>query len=185
VHAFRTYEDLRELMAANLTRFEFDCVIHCAAVSDYALDGVYVPAIGTSFNPQCSIWTARSDLPQLEDASAGKVKSQHDELWLRLVPTPKLIDMVGGAWNHRGILVKFKLEVGTSEQELLQVAEASRQQSAAHLIVANTLEGMHAWAYLGTQFGKYAKVERGELALRLMQEVETLYHRHFDQAEAA
>ncbi|MFO0803300.1 MAG: hypothetical protein U0791_09285 [Gemmataceae bacterium] len=68
-------------------------------------------------------------------------------MWLRLVRAPKLIDRFRTPWAFEGILVKFKLEVGISEAELLQVAEQSRNQSAADLMVANTLDGAKRWAY--------------------------------------
>ena len=70
------------------------------------------------------------------------------------------------------MLVKFKLEVGLSEDQLLDVAEASREQSGADLMVANTLEGMGAWAFLGPVDGTYHRVVRGQLAGRLVEEVE-------------
>ena len=37
-------------------------------------------------------------------------------------------------------LVKFKLEVGLSREELIRVAEASRKSSGADYLVANTLD---------------------------------------------
>ena len=70
----------------------------------------------------------------------------------RLVATiglPKLIDRFRRPWGFSGILVKFKLEVGISEQDLLKIAEESRQASAADLMVANTLDGAAQWARLG------------------------------------
>src|SRR5207247_2620406 len=79
--------------------------------------------------------------PELIDQSAAKVKSEFPELWLRRVQAPKLIDLVRRAWNFNGILVKFKLEVDVSEDHLLKVAERSRCQSLAELMVANTLDG--------------------------------------------
>ena len=48
------------------------------------------------------------------------------ELWLRLVRAPKLIDRVRADWGFRGVLVKFKLEVGIAEDRLLEIAERSR-----------------------------------------------------------
>ena len=82
----------------------------------------------------------------LVDRWAGKVKSNEPELWLRLVQTPKLIDQIREPWGFRGVLVKFKLEVGLNEDQLLEIAEASRRQSNADLMVANTQEGMGEWA---------------------------------------
>ena len=81
-------------------------VVHAAAVSDYAVAGVFAGGA---------------------DVSAGKVKSSHPELWLKLTPTPKLVDRIRDPWGFRGTLVKFKLEVGLGEPELL----AGRRAGAA------------------------------------------------------
>ena len=81
------------------------------------------------------------------DRAAGKVKSDEPELWLRLVKTPKLVDMIRSDWSYRGILVKFKLEVDIDEAELLKVAEKARLHSGADWMVANTLDGAADWAY--------------------------------------
>ena len=115
-----------------------------------------------------SVEKTRSTIP-------GKVKSDQGELWLRLVRAPKLIDQVRGDWQFRGVLVKFKLEVGVGDGELLAIAERSRQQSAADLMVANTLEGAQSWAVIGPLAGRYVKIPRRELAASLVAEVERVY----------
>jgi phosphopantothenate-cysteine ligase/phosphopantothenoylcysteine decarboxylase/phosphopantothenate--cysteine ligase len=126
--------------------------------------GVYAPGGGTQFDPGEMNWAADTGRPRLVDAKAGKVKSHHPELWLRLQPAPKLVDKVRSAWGFGGVLVKFKLEVGVTDAELLGVAERSRQQSGADLMAANTLEGIHDWAYLGAGDGGYQRLPRSELA---------------------
>jgi phosphopantothenoylcysteine synthetase/decarboxylase len=151
-----------------------DVVIHSAAVSDYQTAGIYAPASGTRFRND-GRWESESAAPLLVDRAAGKVKSDDPELWLRMVPTPKLIDCVRGDWKLRGTLVKFKLEVGLSVEQLLNVAERSRRQSRADLMVANTLEGLRSWAYLGPIDGNYERVSRGELPARLLDAVEHLH----------
>ncbi len=172
--SYRTFDDLQGLMGSLLggTSF-FDAVVHCAAVSDYRPVGVYAAAPGTRFNPTTSAW--QGDAPALVDRSAGKVKSDEDELWMRLVRTPKLVDLVREKWGFRGVLVKFKLEVGVSEKRLREIAEHSRQQSSADLMVANTLEGAAKWALLGPVGNGYERVGREDLAPRLMEEVERLH----------
>ncbi len=107
------------------------------------------------------------------DVSAGKVKSDHPELWLKLVRAPKLVDKVRAGWGFRGVLVKFKLEVGVTDAELLTVAERSRVQSGADLMCANTLDGMADWAFVGAG-ERYAKVARDRLAGHLIDAVEAL-----------
>ena len=108
---------------------------------------------------------------ELLDVHAGKVKSSYPELWLQLTPTPKLVDFIRPLWGFTGILVKFKLEVGVSEEELRQIAERSRLQSGADLMVANTLEGKEKWALLGA--GEYRCIPRTELAERLLELIES------------
>jgi phosphopantothenate-cysteine ligase/phosphopantothenoylcysteine decarboxylase/phosphopantothenate--cysteine ligase len=142
---YRTFDDLDAAMGRLVAGGGFDAVVHSAAVSDYHVTGAFVRD-GTEF----------------VDVSAGKVKGSHPELWLRLVPAPKLVDKVRREWGFRGRLVKFKLEVGAGEAELLAIAERSRLQSAADLMVANTLDGMHDWAVVGNAAG-YRRVGREEL----------------------
>ena len=75
---------------------------------------------------------------------------------------------VRGDWGFRGVLVKFKLEVGVGDEQLLDAAERSRRQSDADLMIANTLEGAAEWAFLGPMDGRYQRVARSELADRLL-----------------
>jgi phosphopantothenoylcysteine synthetase/decarboxylase len=177
VRAYRTFDDLQELMQEALGNSAPDVLIHCAAVSDYQAAGIYAPAPGTHF--RAGTWESTAGTPPtLVDRAAGKVKSDEPELWLRLVRTPKLIDRVRTDWRFGGILVKFKLEVGVSDDHLLDIAERSRCQSAADLMVANTLEGAASWAYLGPLAGRYQRVGRRELAERLLDAVERLHQEH-------
>src|SRR4029077_537273 len=147
---FRSFDDLEKGMEESIRQGELDAVIHCAAVSDYREGGIYAPAPGSPVPQADGRWTA-AGYPALVDKSAAKVKSDEPELWLRLVRTPKLVDRVRTAWSFRGILVKFKLEVGASQERLLWIAEHSRRQSDADLMVANMLETAQEWAFLGPQ----------------------------------
>jgi len=159
---YHTFDDLHRHMAALIPSDGFDAIVHSAAVSDYHCEGVY--AVRTPFDGQT--------LPSLTDVSAGKVKSSFPEVWIRLIPTPKLVDKVRGEWGFRGVLVKFKLEVGVSEAELLTIAERSRMHSSADLMSANTLDEAGEWALVGGP--EYVKVPRSELASHLIGQVERL-----------
>jgi phosphopantothenoylcysteine synthetase/decarboxylase len=167
VLAYRTFEQLQELMASRIPHCDLDVVIHSAAVSDYLSAGVYAPSPGTRFDPE-GRWQSDSGSPSMVDMAADKVKSDAPELWLRLVRAPKLIDRIRTDWGFRGVLVKFKLEVGVSEERLLEIGERSRCQSSADLMVANTLEGASTWAYLGPLDGQYQRISRRELPERLL-----------------
>jgi phosphopantothenate---cysteine ligase (CTP) len=168
IRTYRTFNDLQTAMAELVPGSRFDGLIHAAAVSDYHLAGTYAPTTGAHFDPMTAHWTNG----KLRDVSAGKVKSHHPELWLRLEPTPKLADMVRTKWGFRGVFVKFKLEVGITDEELRRVAERSRAQSDADLIVANTLEGKDAIAWIGDRANGWDSVSRPDLAQRLIERIE-------------
>ncbi len=176
LHRYCTFDDLDVLMKEAVQRGGMDAIIHSAAVSDYRAAGIYAPSPGTHFLPATSTWTTEcATAPTLVDRSAAKVKSDEAELWLRLTRTPKLIDQVREPWRFRGVLVKFKLEVEIGEEQLLEVAERSRQQSQAELMVANTLGGKGDWAFLGPLNGSYQRIGRGELPQRLLAAIELIH----------
>ena len=170
VRTYRTFHDLEDALKDLVPGGRFDALVHAAAVSDYHLAGTYAPVVGAHFDPMTGAWTNG----KLHDVSAGKVKSHHPELWLRLTPTPKLAAMVRQPWGFRGTFVKFKLEVGVTGDELKELASRSRAQSDADLIVANTLDGKERLAWVGDRQGGWERVERADLAARLIDRVEAL-----------
>jgi phosphopantothenate---cysteine ligase (CTP) len=171
---YRTFDELATTLQTQLRGMPFDAVCHSAAVNDYLPAGTFSLSPGTVFNARGSYWEGREGTPGMTEQKAGKIKSAEPELWVRLVRAPKLIDRFRSPWGFEGILVKFKLEVGMSEEELVAVAERSRNESAADLIVANTLEGSRHWAYLGPIGEGYERVPRAELAERLVSAIEEL-----------
>jgi phosphopantothenoylcysteine synthetase/decarboxylase len=172
IRRYDAFDDLRVQMEQEVKRGSFDAVIHSAAVSDYLAAGVFAPAPGTQFSELHTWRQSASTAPAMLDRAAAKVKSDESELWLRLVRAPKLVDMVRAQWGFRGILVKFKLEVGVSDKQLLEIAESSRRQSQADLIVANRLESAASWAYVGPGATGYFKIARDELPAKLWDAVE-------------
>jgi phosphopantothenoylcysteine synthetase/decarboxylase len=181
VNPYRTFDDLDGLMQQHIRDGNLDVVIHCAAVSDYLAAGAYTPAAGTAFDPGTGTWSAPDGAkPALLDRVAGhegqglKLKSDEPEMWIRLTRAPKLVDRIRSDWKFHGILVKFKLEVGVSDERLLEIAERSRQHSRADLMVANTLETASIYAWIGPLAGRYQHIERADLARRLLEEIERL-----------
>jgi phosphopantothenoylcysteine synthetase/decarboxylase len=172
---YHTFDDLSNIFTSQFRTTRYDVVCHSAAVSDYLPAGTFTPNAGTFFNARTGQWEGREGVPSLTEQKAGKIKSSEPELWVRLVKAPKLIDRIRKPWGFGGILVKFKLEVGIGEQQLVELAEAARVKSDADLIVANTLEGAQHWAYLGPQADRYDRVPRRELPDRLVLAVETLF----------
>jgi phosphopantothenoylcysteine synthetase/decarboxylase len=105
-----TFDDLHHAVREHVAAGAYDAMIHTAAVSDYR--------------------------PVSEER--GKIPSGEEELVIRLRPTPKIVDEVKRL-DPSIFLVKFKLEVGRTEEELLRIARQSRERSDADLIVANDL----------------------------------------------
>lgn len=171
LHRYRTFDDLRELLARELPSQQYDAFVHSAAVSDYALSGTYAVASSTPYDSGSKGWPKAAAFMEV---NAAKIKSSYSELWLRLVPTIKLADQVREPWGFDGMFVKFKLEVGVEAKELQDIAEHSREQSDADLIVANTLEGKNTTAIIGNRMGEFITVERPQLAAKLIDQLESL-----------
>lgn len=156
VSHFKTYDQLYDLMKSQITKNNYDIIIHSAAVSDYKPDGTFV---------MDDCFEDKNTLVKIDDSK--KVDSEYKELFIRLVPTRKIIDDIRTLWNFTGILVKFKLQVGITDNELLGIARASREHSKADLIVANCLEWSGDKAYVIDSNDKATKVNRDILASTL------------------
>lgn len=175
VESYRTFDDLHELLAREITQGSYDALVHSAAVTDFRVAEIVIPDPHDRGGPESPAASPHAGLRRLP--GSGKIKSDAPELWLRLVPTPKLVDCVRQPWGFRGVLVKFKLEVGIDPTELRRIALASCQHSEADLIVANTWETRHAEAFLGRPDGSWRRVERSDLAEALVHEIEAMMPR--------
>ncbi len=107
---FRFFDELRTIIASELSRRRYDAVIHAAAVSDYR------PAL----------------------VKSGKAGSDLKKWNVSLVPTVKIIDGIKKA-APRALLVGFKFEPRAGRAYLLKEAEKLAVRSKAEIIVANTL----------------------------------------------
>lgn len=151
ISGFRTFEELREIMEQKIRSGRYDTIIHSAAVSDYQVSRVLVPEV-MGLRPV--------------DNSA-KISSSYSKLYLELEPTVKIIDQIRRPWGFRGKLVKFKLQVGVSDEELIATARESMHASQADFIVANCLEWYRQRAYIIGVDGTVASVYRSDLAKEL------------------
>ena len=105
-----TYDDMMKVFSQELSSQKYDVVLHAMAVLDYVPD----------------------------KKSGAKTPSGKAEWTIKLVPTPKLIQIVKRL-NPGAFLVGFKLEVGASQEELMAAARRSAEKSGADLVVANEL----------------------------------------------
>jgi phosphopantothenate---cysteine ligase (CTP) len=171
IHAvgFTSHAQLKAALAERVTRERFDGIFMTAAVADYAPRRTYA-VLERRADPAHQgeeIWRVR-------DVQAEKVRSTHAQIAVLGERTEKLVDLFRREWGYRGLLVKFKLEVGLSRKQLSEIGQQSRRASDADFLVANTLEmveGAGAGAYLLGE-GVEEFVPRGELPARLVRVVE-------------
>ncbi len=162
---FHSHGELRGALAALMARESYDAVFMTAAVADYRPARVYAVLSRQPYTAD-----GAHERWMVQDVQAGKVKSNHGAIAILAEPTEKLIDLFRTAWRYQGLLVKFKLEVGVGEEELIRIGQASRLSSGADYLVANTLEmtqGPNAGAFLLSNAG-HEWVPREQLPGRLL-----------------
>lgn len=172
---FQTYDELAVVFQTRLKAGGFDAVIHTASGGDFLPAGTFAPLAGTFFNARTGEWEAREGAPALADRKAGRISAAEPELWLRLVRGPQLIDRVRSPWGFTGILVRFRMDAGVGDAELVEAAEAARAHCGADLMVTTTLEAAANTEFLGPTADRYERVPRRELPDRLVLAVETLH----------
>jgi phosphopantothenoylcysteine synthetase/decarboxylase len=161
---FHTHADLRAMLEQQIKAHRYDAVFMSAAVADYKPVRTYAVVSRQTNDDGTEHWIVR-------DVQAGKVKSNHNAIAVLGEQTEKLVDLFRKAWDYRGLLVKFKLEVGIPPEQLIRIGDASRKSSGADYLVANTLdmvEGPNAGAYLLSD-NPPEWVARAELPSRLVQ----------------
>ena len=158
---FSDHAGLKGALAALVTREPYDAIFMTAAVSDYRPARTFAVLKREPTGDGEETWRVR-------DVQAAKIKSFHRHIAVLGEKTEKLVDLFRAAWDYRGLLVKFKLEVGIEADELLRIGEASRRSSGADYLFANTLAmtgGVGAGAYLMSAKG-HEWVPRVEIAGR-------------------
>jgi phosphopantothenate-cysteine ligase/phosphopantothenoylcysteine decarboxylase/phosphopantothenate--cysteine ligase len=125
---YKTFDELEARMKEEITSGNYDVIIHSAAVSDYRPVDVLAPEPHDYYNKG------------LHSIKAAKVSSEYPEIYIKCIQTPKLVDYIREPWGFNGVLVKFKLQVGITKEELLEIARKSRTVSSADFIVANVLD---------------------------------------------
>lgn len=149
---YKTFDQLAERMEQEIVHGGYDVVIHSAAVSDFRVARTLVMVDG--------------QLTPID--SSGKIGSNHDRLFLEMVPTYKIVDKIRADWGFTGKLVKFKLQVNMPNDQLITIARQSRTASQADLIVANCLEWAREYAYIIGPDERPMRVERIDLGQALI-----------------
>jgi phosphopantothenoylcysteine synthetase/decarboxylase len=174
-----------------------DVIVHSAAISDYKVARIYptpehdwqkhiirtVPSQPEGKEEyiceKCHIMLTPESAPVTCIPTPldrdGKIPSSHEKLTMDLVPTEKIVDKIRNPWCFRGVLVKFKLQVGMNDGELLSVAKRSMEASQADIMVANCLEWAKERAYILVGH-EVLNVRRSNLAHVLLERVADLHN---------
>jgi phosphopantothenoylcysteine synthetase/decarboxylase len=176
---FVSHAELKGALAALMGREHYAAVFMTAAVADYQPAGVY-EVIERRPDPAAAAASSEQELWVVRSVQAAKVRSTYGTIAVAGRPTEKIVDLFRSAWGFKGLLVKFKLEVGIAPQQLVQIGEQSRRASGADYLVANTLDmvgGASAGAYLLGQDAPPEWVPRNALPQRMLELVQhTLRH---------
>jgi len=173
---------LQETLTRILSSEIVDGIIHCMAVSDYAVDTVTSTNLLVS---QVSDELSRMDKSCPESklelsallerclhaenkiAESGKISSDMDDLIVVLKKTPKIISMFKPL-QPQAVLVGFKLLNKVTTEELLKVATYLRRRNSCDFVFANDMAELsleHHCGYLLQSDGSYEKiVGRAEIA---------------------
>lgn len=125
-----TIDDLLTTIQEKLKGNLFDAIIHAMAVLDY------VP----------------------ETQSSDKTPSDKDKLVVTFVKTPKIIKLMRNLWPH-AFFISFKLEVGLSQDALIERAYASLLENSADLVVANNQDEIAGEKHRAYLINLHKKIE--------------------------
>ncbi|MDD5005885.1 MAG: phosphopantothenoylcysteine decarboxylase [Candidatus Omnitrophica bacterium] len=142
VKRYNYFDELYKIIRQELKTRKYDAVIHSAAVSDY----------------------------KLKKENSRKIKSDIKNLNLVLKPTAKIINNIK-KYAAKTVLVLFKLELGVSQDKMIERARKAMQSSRADLAVANTFSGRKTYQALIIDRDKvFCKINsKKELARKLLE----------------
>lgn len=176
IHTYETFDELEASMKYFIMNHNFDVIIHSAAVSDYKVAAV-CDSVHDLSNKAMGLENRIDSDEDIEGPYKGKIKSGKN-LYIAMIPTKKLVDQIRKPWGFKGTLVKFKLQVGTTSEELIDIANKSLKTSSADFIVANDLYGFDKWSenniFIINSSGNKIETSRSNLPKTIIKEIESL-----------
>ncbi|MGM0219999.1 phosphopantothenate--cysteine ligase [Enterococcus sp. AZ126] len=185
-------ETTNELESALLDEFKhqtFDSIIHSMAVSDFTTEATlseddFIEKLAAKLTTDDSL----SDLANLTEElyhsldeisksiqQEKKIPSKTDRLLLFLKKNPKIIAMLKQEQPHT-ILVGFKLLVGVSTEELIQVGQSILVKNSCDFVLANDLEEIRGNQHKGILIDSDGQTEtaqtKNEIAQLIVKKVE-------------
>ncbi|MFV0529247.1 MAG: phosphopantothenoylcysteine decarboxylase [Lachnospiraceae bacterium] len=181
---------LQEAMRSYLSEYPADAVIHCMAVSDYAVHSVW--AQDTLLDSMLELFSdasfaaapyedRRIQLQKMLRASSeidrmGKIDSKMEGLLLQLTKNPKILSQIR-QWAPQTVLVGFKLLDHVTTDELLQAAYHQMQAADCDFVLANDLQHIsgdrHSGHLLDRRHQERIADTKEEIAALIVQAVQT------------
>lgn len=169
-----TTADLQKQMKLLLSSQQFDGIIHSMAVSDFSSE-VSIPeeeliqSLTKELQKEDSFTEQRISeiIKEVLDAlgqhrqDEKKISSNTERLLLFLKKNPKIIAMIR-ALQPDAVLVGFKLLVGVSENELIDVGTATLKKNHCDFVLANDLEKIQGDKHRGLLIHSDQQVETAE-----------------------
>lgn len=148
--------NLQNLISNN----KIDYVIHAMAISDYTVESVFnennIKEVLEKYLSQSDINVDTLTEKIVNEINGvdknSKISSNMDNLFIKLVKTPKIVDLIK-KFDNNIKLISFKLLNGVSEEELIEVARKQLIRTNSEFVVANDLvnikNGNHRALFVG------------------------------------
>lgn len=141
--------DVLNTMKEIISENKIDFVIHSMAISDYTVDKIVTEDVikdvldrYLNINNR-TVYKTEDMYKYLMDNIYGvdnskKISSNNNNLFLNLVKTPKIVDLIKKLDNNIE-LISFKLLNGVTEEELIEVATKQLKRTNSSVVIANDL----------------------------------------------
>lgn len=136
LYQVRTVQDLMSQLKYLLETNYYDAVIHTMAVSDFQLVGIATEDQIQTVLSEEDEWRSYQFSQLFMHSMDSKISSQHEGLYLKLEPTPKVIQHIK-QWQPDTLLIGFKLLVDAPQEELIVAAHRQQELAGSDYVVIN------------------------------------------------
>ena len=174
----KTVENLQKTLKNLIKSQKIDAIIHSMAVSDYTVGYVTTSKNIADKLANKSAEQIKNILSQNDVAinNDDKISSNLDDMFIKLVPTPKVISQIK-QWDKDIFLVGFKLLSNVTKITLLEVAKKLMRKNSCDAVVANDLKDITATqhkAHIITNAGIIEAQTKTDIAEKLSNLIESI-----------
>jgi len=188
IYRISDVRDLQKTLEHIFSEVKIDGIVHCMAVSDYAVDNVsssellaaqLANRLPLPMAPeQLAVIVSSCLSAQNSLASSGKISSDMDDLLVVMKKTPKIIGMFKSI-QPQAVLVGFKLLNGVGRDVLIDTGRRLMQKNNCNFVFANDLQEISPKCHSGYLIQSDLSYERLEgrpqishtIAIRVVQAI--------------